>query len=129
MIFFSTEHCGSNDFVTFYEAVRTHGTDKPTAVCKLLDIQKDTLQRYLTGKSDPPKAMVRLLFHETHFARQATDAHAHNGFVYQLRLTQSLNAEVERLKSTLAALEVENQELKQSNDQQIYAANSSRYRA
>ena len=130
MQFFSTSHYGGNDFATFYEAITTMQESKPAAVCGLLDIKPATLTNYLTGKANPPKAMVRLLFHECHYGRLATDSHSHNGHIYALKLSQSLQSEIERLKITLQALELENQRLKDDADQpQFFAANSDRYRA
>ena len=130
MQFYSMGHYGPNDFATFYESLPLMSTLKAAAVCKLLDIKPDTLVKYLTGKSNPPKAMVRLLFHESHFGRQATDTHTHNGFLYKLRENQNLLFEVQMLKKTLAAVELENQELKfSSSNDVLFAANSSKYRA
>ena len=130
MQFFSSGHYGSNDFSTFYEAIPAPSINKASAVCGLLDIAPTTLTKYLTGKANPPKAMVRLLFHECHYGRQATDSHSHNGHIYALKVSQSLQSEVDRLKSTLQALELENQRLKQrANQPEFFAANSDRWRA
>lgn len=128
MHFFSSDHYGANDFATFYEAISIMSTGKQKAVCKLLDIKPDTLTRYLSGKSNPPKAMVRLLFHECHYGRSATDAHAHQGHVLALRQAQCLHKEVDQLKAKLSALEMENDALKRSSDHTSdIAANSSRW--
>lgn len=128
MQFFSTDHYGANDFATFYAAIPAMSRDKPKEVCSLLDIKPDTLTRYLSGKSNPPKAMVRLLFHECHYGRSATDAHSHQGHVLALRQGQCLQKEVDQLKATIAALELENDTLKLSGDHmRDIAANSSRW--
>lgn len=128
MEFFSIDHFGCGDFATFYEAANFSTAQKPHAICRLLDIKPDTLNRYLSGNSNPPKAMVRLLFHECHFGRSATDSHAHAGHMHALHLAQSLKSENERLKSLVLDLERENQELKQGRPENVdMAANSSRW--
>ncbi len=128
MNFHSLGHFGAHDFATFYEAIPTMTRDKTKAVCSLLDITPDTLKRYLSGKSNPPKAMVRLLFHECHYGRSATDAHAHQGHVLAVRQVQGLQAELDKLKAKFSALELENDALKRSGDHmRDIAANSSRW--
>lgn len=130
MKFFSSDHYGSNDFATFYLAVNVHSTSKALDVCQLLDITPKTLKAYLSGKSDPPKAMVRLLFHECHFGRSATDAHAHEGFLIERRRAAGLQSEIDRMKAALSALELENDALKRDGASDTgHAANSPRWRA
>lgn len=130
MQFFSSGHYGTNDFATFFEAIPISQTKKAAAVCALLDIEPDTLKRYLSGKTNPPKAMVRLLFHECHYGRSATDTHSHQGHVLAIRQAQGLQAEIDRLRLSVTALELEADELKRANDnQRLFAANSSRYAA
>ena len=129
MQFYSTSHYGGNDFVTFYEAVNINREAKPLAVCTLLDISKATLKRYLSGQATPPKSAVRLLFHECHYGRSATDAHAHQGHVLALRHAKNLQAENDKLLSIIKALELENDDLKRADHAANQAANSSRYRA
>lgn len=129
MLFYSLDHYGSGDFATFYEAINLSASQKPGAVCRLLSIQPKTLKNYLSGKATPPPALVRLLFHECHYGRAATDAHAHAGHIYALRLSKSLQAENDVLRALITALEIENQELKQASAcGEVLAANSSRWR-
>ena len=129
MQFFSLGHYGPQDFALFYEAISLLSVDKIKAVCSLLDIAPATLARYLSGKTNPPKAYVRLLFHECFYGRSATDAHAHQGHVLALRHAQNLQAENDKLLSIIKALELENDELKRADHAANQAANSSRYRA
>jgi hypothetical protein len=128
MQFFSERHYGAQDFATFYEAIPVDSAQKPRAVCSLLDVTPDTLKRYLSGKSNPPKALVRLLFHECPFGRSATDTHSHNGHVLAVRQLQCVQAELDRLRGVLASLEIENGQLKQAvYSEAVFAANSSRW--
>lgn len=128
MQFFSTGHSGPHDFATFYEAIPIITTGKSAAVCSLLDIKRDTLTRYLTGKTNPPKSMVRLLFHECHYGRSATDAHAHEGYLIERRRAVGLQSEIDQLNATLAALELENDALKRADAYGAdVAANASRW--
>lgn len=114
MQFFSEGHYGAQDFATFYEAIPVNSAQKSRAVCSLLDVTPHTLKRYLSGKSNPPKAMVRLLFHECHYGRSATDSHTHNGHVLAMRQVKGLQLDLEKMRCVLASLEVENGELKQA---------------
>lgn len=127
MQFFSTPHFGPGDFATFFASIPIMSTGKTKAVSSLLDIKPETLNRYLSGKSEPPKAMVRLLFHECHFGRSATDTHTHNGHILAMRQVQGLQDQITQLKATLAALESENDRLKQGQHSLDVAANSDRW--
>lgn len=130
MNFFSERHGGTSQFVTYYHAVTISEPKKEGLVCKLLDIKPATLKRYLSGASEPPAPLVRLLYHESHIGRAEIDAHTHQGMVYQLHVAQDLGRDVARLQAVILALETENTEIKlnatQGND---FAANSCRYRA
>ena len=130
MQFFSTAHSGSGDFATFYEAISLDTAIKFSAVCGLLDVKPATLKGYLSGKNTPPKAFVRLLFHECFYGRSATDSHAHAGYMYAARLADSLRADILRMHVSLTALETENQALKHAAHQvDGFAANSPIWRA
>ena len=128
MEFYSDGLQGGNDFATFYTAICINSLSKVKSICKLLDINPATLKRYLSGKSNPPKALVRLLFHESHFGRSATDTHAHEGHILAMRQLRSLQSELEKLKADFLALELENDALKRAKlHESDTAANSSRW--
>lgn len=127
MQFYSTPHFGAHDFLTFYDAVNLDIKVKPAAVCRLLDITPATLKRYLSGQATPPKSAVRLLFHECHFGRAATDTHTHQGQVYAQRLASSLEGSISRLKDVIKSLELENDRLKRQDHAPDVAANSERW--
>lgn len=127
MIFFSTPHYGEHDFLTFYDAVNLDTKDKPAAVCALLDVSPATLKRYLSGQAAPPKAAVRLLFHECHFGRAATDSHSAQGEIYARKHANSLEGAILKLKDLIKALESENDRLKQHQGAPGIAANSDRW--
>ena len=129
MIFFSTAHRGGNDFATFFNDIAIDSAKKYGAVCQLLDIKPGTLARYLSGKSCPPAAMVRLLFHECSYGRSATDSHAHAGFLYERQLAAARLVQLENMRLTVEALEAENNALKLAGaGLRDVAANGPRYK-
>ena len=130
MNFYSEKHYGCSDFATFFAAIAILQRDKPRAVCQLLDVTPATLQNYLSGKSTPPKAAVRLLFMESYYGASAVSTHTANALTLQYQIVETLKGQLDAMRATLDALELENDALKRSGDaQDDHAANSARWRA
>lgn len=129
MRFHAEKFAGSGDFATFYEALPYSSQHKETEVCALLQVTPQTLRRYLSGKVQPPRAAVALLFHESHIGRAVLDEHAHRGMLYAQNYAKGLESSVKALQARIAALDAELLELRSAaQEPRRVAINDSFYR-
>ena len=131
MKFHSQKHAGAENFALFYEAINLASKLKPAAACKLLDIKPATLKRYLNGTSEPPAAMVRLLFMESFYGVDAITSHSYNGEIYARQQSRGLQEQLAVVAGHILDLEKENAELRAAvaagSCSRDFAANSSRF--
>ena len=60
------------------------------STARFFGITESTLTRYLSGKSDPPRAVVYALWHESEFGRAVTSAHSeHSAHLWRARRCES----------------------------------------
>jgi hypothetical protein len=128
-IFLSTDFYGPNDFRRYYEAMPCLSSEREAHACWLLDISKATLKRYLHDFGRPPKALVRLLYLESHHGRRHAAIDLFNDFQSANQRLQTLLAENARLNAKIASVNRENDELRINNSSDVFAANSSFYAA
>jgi hypothetical protein len=102
----STDYSGPNDFRHFYNELGVNDD----YVCQLLDIGKPTLKRYCGDFGNPPKAMVRLLYMESHLGRRHAaidcfnDARFYaNSYTMQVQHTDTLKRKIARLEAEIQA--------------------------
>ena len=98
---------GSALFATFFASLPIPSTQRHAATAKFFGVSERTLFRWLSGDTEPPRAAVAALWHESPFGRAVMDEHAHRGHMYERGAAAALRAEVSTLRAYVARLEAE----------------------
>lgn len=96
---------GSGLFATFFAALPIPTTQRHSATAKFFGVSERTLNRWLSGETEPPRAAVATLWHETYHGRAVLDEHSHRGFLYERAAAQALRDEVATLRRYITQLE------------------------
>ena len=107
MLFFAQDIYGSHRFSDIFNGLWIPSAKRHAQVAKFFDVSPRTLQRWLTGKSEPPRAVVYALWHESHEGRAVTASHSENGYMYERNLARCLGETIDKLRMQVTALESE----------------------
>lgn len=128
-MFFAKNEYGSPALRAAFDHLPIDASQKLKATAKFLNIAESTLTAYLNGKSDPPRAVVYAIWHESHLGLSVTAAHSEHGCYLWRSLAKSQAESIATLRARIDTLTSENNELKQTRP--ALAANESffnRYR-
>ena len=106
-MFFAVNVYGSARLSDAYDTLPIPADKKLRTVAKFLGISERTLSNYLTGKSDPPRALVYAIWHESPMGRAVTSQHSEHGALLQRLLAQSLQQSLDAKDKIISALSEE----------------------
>lgn len=105
MIFHADGQRGCGFLATYFAALPHPANTKHRVTARFLGVTEKTLRAWLSGTRQPPPPVVALLWHECHHGRAALDSHAHQGMIYAQGVARGLQAENDRLRAIIRALE------------------------
>lgn len=132
-MFFAQNEYGHQAMRAAFDNLPIEAARRAKSTARFLGITESTLNRYLSGKSDPPRAVVYALWHESELGRAVTSAHSEHSAHLWRTLAKSQESSMDKLKARIDALTAENDQLKrdQATRRPAPAANESffeRYR-
>lgn len=120
-MFFASNVYGFARLTDAYHSLPIPTAKKLAAVSKFLGITEKTLTNYLTGKSDPPRAVVYAIWHESPDGRAVTSAQTFREAQAERALTRSLIDVVAKKDLTILALSQELARLKLAQPENVCA--------
>lgn len=120
-MFFAQNVYGVARLQDAYNSLPIPADKKLRSVSKFLGISERTLSNYLTGKSDPPRAVVYAIWHESPAGHAVTSEHVHRGLDAFRALSKSLQADIVKKDQALDAMALELAKLKMDQDGTIPA--------
>lgn len=120
-MFFAQNVYGVARLQDAYHALPIPADKKLRSVSKFLGISERTLSNYLTGKSDPPRAVVYAIWHESPAGHAVTSEHVNRGLDAFRALSKSLQADIVKKDQALDAMALELAKLKMDQDGTIPA--------
>ena len=120
-MFFAQNVYGVARLQDAYNSLPIPADKKLRSVPKFLGISERTLSNYLTGKSDPPRAVVYAIWHESPAGHAVTSEHVHRGLDAFRALSKSLQADIVKKDQALDAMALELAKLKMDQDGTIPA--------
>ena len=120
-MFFAQNVYGVARLQDAYDSLPIPADKKLRSVSKFLGISERTLSNYLTGKSDPPRAVVYAIWHESPAGHAVTSEHVHRGLDAFRALSKSLQADIVKKDQALDAMALELVKLKMDQDGTIPA--------
>lgn len=120
-MFFASNVYGVARLQDAYNSLPIPADKKLRSVSKFLGISERTLSNYLTGKSDPPRAVVYAIWHESPAGHAVTSEHVHRGLDAFRALSKSLQADIVKKDQALDAMALELAKLKMDQDGTIPA--------
>jgi len=106
-MFFAANLYGSEILESVYHTLPIESSKRLKVTAKFLDVAENTLNRWINGKANPPRAVVYALWHESHVGRAVTAAHSEESARLYRRLAEGQQSEIERLRNTIATLNSE----------------------
>lgn len=113
-MFFAANEYGQAVFQRVFHAIPIESTKRLRSVARFLDVTEATLKRWLSGESNPPRAAVYALWHESPYGLAVTSAHAVRGWQTFEGLSRAQASEIDRMKAHIAELARELDEAKQT---------------
>ena len=111
-MFFAQNQYGVERLNRAFENLPIESSKRLQQTAKFLDVSERTLNSWLTGKTDPPRAAVYALWHESTIGREITSAHSEHAAHLWRTLAKSQAAQVKTLESKIDALHAEIDRLK-----------------
>lgn len=114
-MFFAENEYGSERLKQAYETLPINRADKLKKVSKFLDVSERTLSAWLIGKSNPPRAVVYAIWHESPIGRAVTAAHSEQAAHLWRTFAKSQESHVKKMESKIDILNAEIDTLKRIN--------------
>lgn len=111
-MFFALNQFGSERLRRIFETLPIDSSTRLHDTAKFLDVSDRTLSSWLTGKTDPPRAAVYALWHESPLGHAVTSEHHTHAAHLWRTLAKSQAAQVKTLESKIDALHAEIDRLK-----------------
>ena len=124
-MFFALNKFGSERLKLAYDALAIGSACKLKDTAKFLDVSERTLSSWLTGKTEPPRAAVYAIWHESPLGRAATAAHSEQAAHLWRTLAKSQGAHIAKLHGSIDELTDELNAAKQERPRM--AANENYY--
>jgi hypothetical protein len=106
-MFLAKSQIGSSVLSAAYDNLHIGSTTKSKVVSKFLGITEATLKKWVSGKMQPPNAVVYALWHESDYGRQATQYHSEHGMDLFRRLSECQARDIEQMRKTIEFLNAE----------------------
>lgn len=103
-MFFAQNEYGSARLFAAYDSLPIVRAHKLRDTAKFLGVTERTLSSWLTGKTDPPRAVVYAIWHESPAGRAATTAHSEQAAHLWRTLAKSQEQQVKRLEQKIDTL-------------------------
>lgn len=132
-MFFAQNEYGAQALRAAFDQLPIESNRRLKVTAKFLGIAESTLTAYLAGKSDPPRAVVYAVWHESELGRAVTSAHSEQGAKLWRSLAKSQAETIETLRARIdeQAAEIGRLKLARTSPARPMAANESffeRYR-
>lgn len=103
-MFFALNEFGSERLKSAFESLPIDSAARLSSTARFLGVTEKTLSQWLTGKSDPPRAVVYAIWHESPIGRAATSAHSEQAAHLWRTLAKSQAAQIEKLQQKIDTL-------------------------
>lgn len=126
-MFFASNQYGALSFQTSYNSLSIPSKNRLKIVSTFLGVTEPTLKRWLSGQSNPPRAVSYALWHESPQGLETTSIHCQEGARLLRALCRSQDDTIEILRARISELTLENEALKLSTPTNV-AMNEPFYR-
>lgn len=118
-MFFALNQYGTERLNRVFETLPIDSSKRLHDTAKFLDVSERTLSSWLTGKTDPPRAAVYALWHESPLGHAVTsEHHTHAAYLWRM-LSKSQAAQIEKLNAKIDFLNGEIESLKGATLEQV----------
>lgn len=114
-MFFASNEYGSERLRLAFDALPIDPSKRLKATADFLGVSTRTLNLWLTGKADPPRAAVYAIWHESPAGRAVTAAHSEQAAHLWRTLSKSQAAHIATLENRIDLLADEINDLKASS--------------
>lgn len=111
-MFFAQDQYGAERLKIAFENLQIESSKRLQQTAKFFGVSERTLDSWLTGKTDPPRAVVYAIWHESTLGRAATSAHSEQAAHLWRKLAKSQENQIKALESKINALHAEIERLK-----------------
>lgn len=113
-MFFAQNEYGVEALRAAFDHLSIDPARRLKVTARFLGLAESTLTGYLSGKSDPPRAVVYALWHESDLGRAVTSAHSEQGAHLWRSLAKSQGETMSALRARIDTLTAEIDALKQA---------------
>lgn len=114
-MFFAQNCYGSQMLAEAFDRLPIPTEKRLKVTAKFLDVTERTLNDYITGKRNPPRALVYAIWHESPLGHEVTSLHACEETAIYRRLSNSLTDQVNRQQATIDKITAELADLKRTS--------------